>query len=358
MYCNACGKPNPEGSAYCSSCGKPICSCIAEKTLIEIESYKPVSDEKPDNVSEIVATNQQDTEEVHTGEQLYTDEKDENFKDYFCLTWKKFMSSMLVLTFVILHMLCSAFPVIIAYAYAIDFITVYVLLLSIPGFLTSIGLWKIYFKARVRMNGPIQVDGIKWIKQTYKACAILLIVLLGVYLIGPTGPIWGSSGDGWWLIDVVTTVAVIIYLFLTMNLLENIEYTAVNEAPNWKSVKGHAIIHFVVGGVVIVYATISLNSFFVAVWMVLIACTAVLFGVILLQYRRMMEKLYLRKVNMQETLDNQTILVQNCGIVNADGTWVCKCGTYHKAYVATCHCGVNKSDLKKNDNCLVPSPEP
>ena len=166
----------------------------------------------------------------------------------------------------------------------------------IPGILTLVAMWMLYLDARTsgpRLNTTgmmiLKIMQIVTLVGTCIACGIGLLLMLGLTGSASKSGIGGLSellGVGAWLIAIVGAIA-ICYQVLVLKTVSAIKTTMESCNPN----PGFAMI---LGILQIVSGVISLISGFIGDFsfgtLLSVACT-VLYGVLLIQYKNLMEKL-------------------------------------------------------------------
>ncbi len=311
MYCNQCGNPNPDNSKFCSSCGQPI-QKIEMKTSAEPQ---PVKSAEPQPVKQTQPKQEANAPRVSDNTDKATAQKDsyqkrvetkEAFSSRFCVAWRNFMTSPLVLATLITYTL---FAVVILLGAAtvtdalfeIDGIffnfdntdgLYFVLFIAIiaPVILFGAGLWMIFYDAYDQSSRPINITGLQIIKGTLVGVLSVSCFMLFISFIASlaTDDLSFSFVDYDSVMSVVILVALVtVFYVFTFKLLNNIMGIAEYCIPDVSYLVGYAIAILVAAGLELV---VMLSNGFNII-MLLSCAVLIMFGIALLYFRELMSTL-------------------------------------------------------------------
>ena len=294
MYCNSCGKPNPDDSIFCSSCGKVLKSTLENQAVAKSDSEQK--------------------------EKMTLEE----YKKYFCQSWRVLITKPLALV----SLICYSVSVILYALEAndlfstmdsvIDMLNVLPFLESstikdsqtilflvqlcaiAPGVLSAVGLWMLYADAWEQSNLPINIKGFEWIRRGYATA--MAVGCLGVLICLPMyfsvmGEMSGdnnsvafglkSSLTSAILLVIIQMISTVLISRTLIKLLDTIRCTVERCTPYDDYIKVVMIIEFVYGSLVLVEMVTSEITF----GGVAMCVTPFLFGVWLLQYRNFLTEM-------------------------------------------------------------------
>lgn len=291
MYCNTCGKSNPDGSAFCTSCGKPLSPTFAQQPT----PTRPVRPVEP-------PVSAQDS-----GPELM------DFRSHFRSSWREFAATPLALALIICHSV-SVLLGMIELAAMMDslgmvydvmrlmglsgggaeekfWLNLILIMLVAPGVLIAVGLWKLYVDARGESDRLINVNGLKLIKGVH-ITQMALSCLSVIFYYSTAQELTGSG----YLVEelqkemilfAIVEGLVIAYLWIVIKFIGLVQDCAELCEPNTKYAKGLAVVEFICGGV----AVLGMLSMELTLITVVNAAMLLLSGVVLLKYKDLMETL-------------------------------------------------------------------
>lgn len=289
MYCNSCGKPNPDDSVYCSSCGAMM-SSISEK--------RPITESDREQKEKMTP---------------------EEFKNYFRQAWRAFITKPLTLALLICYSVGTVLWTIAVYDIfsvadsAISILSVLpflesstikdgeILLLFVrlcviaPWMLSAVGLWLLYADAWKQSDLPMNTTGFEWIRRGYigtiavTCCGMLLYLLM---YLSVTEKLEGTNSSfvlgmktsftSMLLLGIVWTVATVLIYRIFIKLLDMIRFSVEKCEPHDDYVRVAMTIEFVCGGL----AFVGMIKNEITVERVVMCAIPFLTGVWLLQYCR------------------------------------------------------------------------
>ncbi|MBQ2893655.1 MAG: zinc-ribbon domain-containing protein [Oscillospiraceae bacterium] len=306
MFCNHCGKPNPDGSKFCSSCGQPISSASAAQPA-----------PRPAAPTATVST-----------QPAYTLA---SFDKRFRIAWREFASSPFSLILLIFHSVCTVLTIFVVSdafeelesAFEIlemlesdvgsggsFLLTLIQILLCAPAVLISVGMWMMYVDSLDQSDRILNTKGLSviyWVQIGSAICSGLTFLLLFVSLVNLSGELndlkqyYGNYSASistisnlltWGYIILFVGIIVAILLFrLVINLINSIRDSADYCDYSIDYVVPMAVVQFISGGLNI----ISLFTTEVTFIGLLTSTLPILFGIMLIRYKRFMENLYYEK---------------------------------------------------------------
>lgn len=297
MYCNSCGKPNPDGSAFCSSCGKALAPSPTSPTL---------SHPAP-------TVNNRYTTKI--------DQKNETLS-HFRQSWRTLAASPFALVLIICHSVAQLLNIIninSLFTSSNEFtsilsmlnsqaensmntaLSLLQLLIIAPGVLIAISLWMLYADARDRSDRPINTMGLTIIRGTEIAALIFCCILALLAIFSSCNALdeladvkgqYASDIRSALTTAVMTLLAIIAFAIvvyrLTIKLLTTIRESADYCSPNTDYVTSNMVICFIGGGI----SVISVLSAGITLSTAVSAALPFLFGIMLLKYKQLMTTLY------------------------------------------------------------------
>jgi len=345
VFCNACGSPNPDGSAFCSACGKPL--AVPQKPQ---QTAEPVS--QPDSFTQPANT-------VSASD----------FRSYFRRSWREFAASPYQLVMVILYSVSFLISAYNAFDFlqntnqwaslfrsfgqngAIDtmqgWVTLGVMLGMIPETLTTIGLWLIYGDAASRSESPIKTVGLTMVRSVQ-------IIYMVVFWIGAAAILFGSCAGaeaaGEYMDDSAKVgmllLFTLIFGFLFTSILLKTKFISAARwaadycIPDSGCAKGLAVFQFIEAAFIFIGILAAPNMRTLAC--VLMCAMSVMFGVLLLRYHETMEYLLWKR----KSFNNTTATNFTARQTSNEGQWRCRCGRIHQKYETSCTCGLLKADVQ------------
>lgn len=356
MYCNACGKPNPDGSAFCSSCGKPL---------------DPTSTVQPTPAQSVRPSTQPISKPA--GTTVLTD-----FRSHFRKSWREFATTPLALALIICHSVgvllnfidldttMESMEVLLDTLNALNssqtgsgnfVMTLMQILLIAPGVLTALGLWMLYMDARDQSSRPINVTGLKVIMGLQSTTMVLYCLYVFVLFCTSCSAAQELSGNGYLAsaartaINTAMAVVVIVgglgiaFFWLTIKFIISVRDCAECCEPDTKYVKGFAVLEFISGGL----SALIMLSYGITLSMVVSCALPFLFGVILLKYKDLMETLSWEQANFEAQYEaTQTVQSQYIPTwkrmemekKSADAWYCINCGSHNDPDAICCSkCG-------------------
>lgn len=297
MYCNSCGKPNPDGSAFCSSCGKPLVSTPVSPIL-----------SRPTPV-------------LHNSHPTSVDQKNEAHS-LFRRSWRTLAASPFALVLIICHSIAQLLNIIninSLFTSSNEFASILSmlgsqadssintamsllqLLIIAPGVLIAISLWMLYADARDLSDRPINTMGLTIIRGTeigaliFCCISVLLAIFTSCNALNELADVKGqyasdirsALSSAVFTLLVIIAVAIAVYRF-TIKLLSSIREAADFCSPNTDYVISNMVICFIGGGI----SVISVLSAGITLTTAVSSALPFLFGVMLLKYKQLMTKLY------------------------------------------------------------------
>lgn len=297
MFCNACGKPNPDGSAFCTSCGNKLPPSYATQTAPP--PRQPINS-------------------------LHTSTTANNEIDLFRSHWRTLASSPFVLIVLICHSISvllgmyemnSAFSDSKALLQYIGspssairnydlIVTLIQLFIAAPGVLIAIGLWISYADGRNSPAMPINTTGIKLILGTTIAQLVLLCLSCTYLIFTFISAISETDKLGYSLIlketltkaVFIILIAMVVGIFLYrlyIKLLCTVRDAADLCYPTTEHVIPAAVVEFICAGFLII-ATLS-NG--ITVSLLLSCALPIMFGILLLQYKQTMDTISIKRTD-------------------------------------------------------------
>lgn len=311
MFCNHCGKPNPDGSKFCSSCGHPIVTATAPQP-------KPAPTPQPAPHPAAPAST------PYTKPAYTLDAFDKRFR----VAWREFASSPFALLLLIFHSVCTVLNIVqVAEAFdglesvfeLLDYVdsdlgsdgsfvlALIQIVLCAPGILIAIGMWMTYADSLDQSDRPLNTKGLSVIYWVQIGTAILYgLAMLCVFvsLIKLSGELnemqryYGSyysevsSVLTWcYIILIVVTIVAVLLIRLVINLIDSVRDAADYCNFSIDYVVPMAVVEFIASGISIV----SLFTTEVTFIGLLTTALPILFGIMLLRYKSFMESLYYEK---------------------------------------------------------------
>ena len=330
MFCNSCGKPNPDGSAFCSSCGKPLAGATQQTPSAPQQKTQPAS---ANYVSTKPSTSAQESISL------------------FRRGWRQMAMEPLALVTVIVHSLSVLVNFIAVndvisqmesamYMFGISLDLVKILLIA-PGALIAIGMWMLYADALDRSDRPIKTAGltiilvVEWIMVGLCVIGGFAIVSSGCSAIDDLPYYYDTSAITRLLACVALGLVVgIVLASFIIKLITRIREAADTCSPDTDYVTGIAVLEFISAGIIVI-AMIASSDF--SLGTILSAAMPVLFGIMLLRYKEYMEELQwkMRRINEKPAVQEDNIVLTG---------WRCACGRSHMNYESSCACGRTKTD--------------
>ncbi len=290
MYCNSCGKPNPDGSAFCSSCGKPLAGAT--------QQAQPAPQPAPTN-----------SPAVNKGMDI------REYDSLFRRTWRQMAAEPFALVLIIVY----SINVLVNFIYINDMFSslqsllfmsdipfdLIKFLLVAPGVLTAIGMWMLYADAQDRSDRPIKTTGLTMVLVVqYIGLAVLCIGGFGTLISSCSTindlPYWYNTDDltRGMAIYALILVAVIAVMSFYIKLIRNIRDAADSCSPNTDCAMGIAVLEFISAGIL---AIVMITSGDFSIGAIMNAAMPVLVGIMLLTYKEYMQDLRWKKKQVGKT---------------------------------------------------------
>lgn len=313
MYCNWCGKPNPDGSAYCSSCGKVITMGTQQAQSAEQPAEQPVV--QPAVQPVVQPTVQPAVQSTVRPTPVYTEPEEDDtevieYDSYFRQTWRQLaveplvlvtliaFSLSVVLNFMSINNTFSQIESIFKMIGASSDLGIVKILMIAPSALIAIGMWMLYVDAQDRSDRPIKTTGLTII-MVVEWVALACVALLGLAVLVPSCSALSEMSGRYYsaastLTQVVAIlmlglVVVIIILFAFIKLIKGMQDAATSCTPNTTCVMGAAVVEFLLAGLM-TFAMVFLKTF--SFDMILSVAMPILFGSVLIKYKQCMEELH------------------------------------------------------------------
>lgn len=368
MYCNSCGKPNPEGSAFCSSCGKPLAPTPATPPT----PAQPVRPTTPPVSAQASAPKLMD------------------FRSHFRSSWREFVVTPLALALIICHSVSVLLGIIelnttmeslemmfdamsLMGSSSGDFgnflLTLMQIMLVAPGVLIAVGLWMLYMDARDQSNRPLSISGLKLIKGVYGVQMALFCLFVFILFCSSCSAAQELNDSGYLATAaktaMETAMAVVVIVgglgialfWIVIKFIILVQDCAELCEPNTKYVKGFAVFEFISGGI----SVLAMLSTGLTLSTAVSCAMPFLFGAVLLKYKEMMETLSwmqiqydlqyeetrtlssLKTQNGQQTVQNQYIPAWKrveLEKIHPDGWHCINCGSHNDPDAIYCvNCG-------------------
>lgn len=394
MYCSACGTPNPDGSAFCTSCGKPLAP-------VQPQPQQPVYQQP---VYQQPVYQQPVYQQPVYQPPVPVEEGRETFASHFRLKWRKFVSSPFALIVTILYTICFLMTLfqtfgetgIWNYYLNDDSILGFLLIMLTltPGLLTTLGMWLLYGGACKRNDDPLNTSGLRIIQVIQIIIMVFYCILVAIVSIGMftnmsvSSRLFGSFYYGRVSVGAaIVVLGVLIFgmviMAKTIAMIAHMRDCALDEIPSSDHVMFVAVMQFISGGLMIVLVLISgvnmehvldlpLNT------LLQVFVMPFLFGVLLINYKSLMDELEDDYIAFEEENRQQTYAAQYAHVmapqahiqmaptgygpawkrakteqaVQTSTDWTCTCGRVNRSYVTTCSCGKNKREV------MVPEEKP
>jgi len=334
MFCNYCGKPNPDDGLFCSFCGRELAQNVEpqlEQPSVPQAEKKP----EPQNAQNTAPQTTQSTasstnEKAPVTTQTETKYTLADFYKRFRVAWREFVTSPLALVLITLQSLCALVTVfqvstlfaeaeaLLSLVGAFDsevaegsfFLSLAQIALCAPGILISIGMWILYADAVSRSDRQINDTGLGVIYWTNIGNAVLsgigiLYTCIKVFDAKhalmesvdnrhPDYTVTYSSAlreaesqlNGILIGLLIGAIVGVLLLWIILKLINTVRETARQCEPSAEYVKAVAVIEFVVGslGLVLAFSTE------ITVAALLSSALQFMFGIVLLKYKAFMEK--------------------------------------------------------------------
>lgn len=300
MYCNSCGKPNPDGSAFCSSCGKALSSAPASPVI-----PRPTPPIQSSQTAAAVQKNQADS--------------------HFRRSWRVFATSPFALALIICHSVTLLLNIIDINSIftsseemmsilsvlgsesknSINTLMSFVqILIATPGVLIAIGLWMLYVDARDQSDRPINTKGLSLIRGTLVGvlvayCVFMLFAVftscnaldeldkldgLNNYYASEVRSFYTGLLFGLFIVSIL----VVVLYRLSIKLVNTVRESADFCSPDTSYVTSVMVICFIGGGLSVI------GMFSAGITLPLATSTALpfLFGIMLMKYKQLMTTLH------------------------------------------------------------------
>lgn len=298
MFCPNCGSPVPDNASFCGKCGN------------RLNEEQPIPAHKP----------------IPTPTPAPAPHEPKSWDEYFLQRWKDFLSSGLVMTLLCCATLAqllgaasnpmeSIYDVMenfgVPYYYYADtlggvstMLNSFKLIAMVPGILTVVSLWLMFVDAR--KGGPrLSTTGMTIIQVLQIIGLVGVCLIFGIFLlallaamseINSYSSYYGyssgaSTGMGTAMVIVIAIGALVIFLYAKiLAAIKSVKYTLTNFIPSYDSMMLVGVLS-IISGTISALGVLGTLSYGFSLSLVLNAAVPILYGIVAIAYKNLMEEL-------------------------------------------------------------------